>query len=101
MVAQFYYNTEFNITTRNSGENVKRRRLLFARDAFRRIAGSFRRVLLGPKRQESLQHIVDSYFSVEIKPPKLTSLPWLLFPRKRANKGLAVCWSSGVNQLNK
>ena len=30
-------------------ENVKRRRLLFARDPLRRIAGSFRRVLLGPK----------------------------------------------------
>ena len=27
-----------------------RRRLLFARDAFRPIAGSFRRVLLGPKK---------------------------------------------------
>ena len=31
------------------GENSNRRRFLFARDAFRRIAGSFRRVLLGPK----------------------------------------------------
>ena len=38
-------------TTRNSGENVKRRQLLFARDAFRWIAGSFRRILLGPKRR--------------------------------------------------
>ena len=28
------------------GESVKRRRLLFARDALRRIAGSFRRVIM-------------------------------------------------------
>ena len=38
-------------TTRNFGETFKGRRLLFARDALRRIAGSFRRVLLGPKWQ--------------------------------------------------
>ena len=37
------------VTTRNYGENVKRRQSLFARDALRRIAGSLRRALLGPK----------------------------------------------------
>ena len=36
-------------TTRNVGESVKRRRFLSERDAFRWIAGSFRRVLLWPK----------------------------------------------------
>ena len=38
-------------STRNLGENVKCRRFLFARDAFRRIAVSFGHVLLGPKRR--------------------------------------------------
>ena len=34
---------------RNLGESVKRRRFLFARNAFRRMAGSSRRVLPEPK----------------------------------------------------
>ena len=73
-------------TARNFVETVKRRRFLFPRGAFHRVAGSLRRVWLGPKRrwqqcagmrpaalwqvtherQESLQHIADVYFNVEI-----------------------------------
>ena len=89
-------------TTRTSGENVKGRRLLFASDAFRRIAGSFRRVLLGPKRRwqqyagmrrppcgksyerpESLQNIAECYFNVEQeKTGELATYCGLLFQRQ-------------------
>ena len=40
----------FGLATRNLGEKVKRRRIIFACDAFRRIASLFRRFLLGPKK---------------------------------------------------
>ena len=65
---------------RHLGENVKRRRFLLARDPFRRIAGSFRRVLLGPNKRavakyetvrsprvlEGLRHIADINFNVDV-----------------------------------
>ena len=43
-------------TTRNSRENVKSRRFILARDAFRRIAGWFRRILLEPKCMHACMH---------------------------------------------
>ena len=41
-------------TTRNFGENVKRGRFLFVRNSFRRIAGSFRHFLLGPRAMATI-----------------------------------------------
>ena len=47
------YSISYSSAKATWGESVKRRlrRFLFGRDAFRRIAGSSRRVLLGPKRR--------------------------------------------------